>query len=286
MGGTLLRQLTPSWGMQRTWLDGRPTREAVADFIKPNDRMSAFERLEVYNKQYWFRLLDCLYDDYPGLRAVIGDRKFLALRREYLARHPSDTFALRDLGSQLINFIAAEPQLTTPRTALALEMARFEWAQVVAFDSAAKKPVTVDDLLDQPPEKLRLALQPYLTLLELNHAVDEFFRAVKKRDSDILRSESSNAVGAEPKEAARPRRVAPPRRQKIFLAVHRNDNHLYYKRLEPEAFAILCGLRDGQPLAAACESAILASQRECNWEERITAWFANWSELGWFCRPK
>ena len=38
----------------------------AAAFIKPNDRLSSFERLEIYNCQYWFRVLDCLYDDYPG----------------------------------------------------------------------------------------------------------------------------------------------------------------------------------------------------------------------------
>ena len=35
-------------------------RAAASEFIKPNDRLSSFERLEIYNRQYWFRLLDCL----------------------------------------------------------------------------------------------------------------------------------------------------------------------------------------------------------------------------------
>ena len=53
----------------------------VADsFIKPNDRLTSFERLEIYNRVYWFRVLDCLYDDYPGLRAVLGERKFMVRR--------------------------------------------------------------------------------------------------------------------------------------------------------------------------------------------------------------
>ena len=44
----------------------------------------------------------------------------------------------------------------------------FEWAQVVAFDGPAKPPVTPDDILDTPSSKLRLDLQPYLSLLELD----------------------------------------------------------------------------------------------------------------------
>ncbi len=63
-------------------------------------------------------------------------------------------------------------------------MARFEWAQVVAFDDAAQPKITTDDVLDTAPSKLRLGLQPYLSLLELNYAVDKFLLAVKKREGD------------------------------------------------------------------------------------------------------
>ena len=86
MAGTLFRPLTPQWRMQKRWTDGAAMADVASEFIKPNDRLSSFERLEIYNRQYWFRVLDCLYDDYPGLRAVVGERKFLKLARAYLAR--------------------------------------------------------------------------------------------------------------------------------------------------------------------------------------------------------
>ena len=284
MAEALFRPLTPRWGMQKEWADGRPSAEAAAEFIKPNDRLTAFERLEIYNRQYWFRLIDCLYDDYPGLRAVVGERKFLALCRAYLAAHPSESFTLRNLGSRLEAFLVQHPELIAPRGAAALEMVRFEWAQIVAFDEGSKPAVTADDLLDQPPDRLRLALQPYLTLLPLEYAVDDFLMAVKKRDSDVLRGEASNAVAAAPTVRPRRARVAPPRREKVLLAVHRFDNQLYYKRLDPEAFAILQAIAAGQTVADACEVAILASARSLDWATQIKEWFAVWMQLGWFCR--
>ena len=66
MAGAIFRPLTARWRMQSQSDDGRNLRAEAAGFIKPNDRLSSFERLEIYNRQYWFRLLDCLYDDYPG----------------------------------------------------------------------------------------------------------------------------------------------------------------------------------------------------------------------------
>ena len=254
-------------------------------FIKPNDRLTSFERLEIYNRVYWFRVLDCLYDDYPGLRAVLGERKFMKLVTAYLAKYPSASFTLRNLGSRLEKFIREQPKWARPHERVALDMIRFEWAQVVAFDDPAKPSITPDDILDARPEKLGLGLQPYLSLLQLDYAVDEFLIAVRKSESDILRSEASNIVETMPKASRRSKKkVRPPKRQRVHLAVHRFDNTLYYKRLEPEAFAILIALRDGETVANACAVGLAASRRRrFNWSSQIKNWFNDWSSLGWFC---
>jgi hypothetical protein len=257
----------------------------VSEFIKPNDRLSSFERLEIYNRQYWFRTLDCLYDDYPGLRAVLGERRFMKLTTAYLSRYPSDSYTLRDLGNRLEQFLREEPRWSTPREELALDMVRFEWAQVVAFDGPANPSVTPDDILDTPASKLRLGLQPYLSLLELNFAVDDFLIAIKKRESDVLRSEASNAMDGAPKAEKRRKRVKLPRPGKIYLAVHRHDNMLYYKRLDPEAFTILRSLGGGATVEDACGEAVMVSERtNIDWSAQIKEWFDTWSALGWFCR--
>jgi len=184
MATALFRPLTQDDRMQRTWVDGRAMSKVAESFIKPNDRLSSFERLEIYNRVYWFRVLDCLYDDYPGLRAVLGDERFMKLITAYLTKYPSESFTLRNLGSRLEKFIRDEPKWAYPHQPVALDMVRFEWAQVVAFDDPAHPNIMPDDILDAKPQKLRLGLQPYLTLLQLDYAVDEFLIAVRKKDSD------------------------------------------------------------------------------------------------------
>ena len=76
MASAIFRPLTRAGGCKASWTDGRNVRAEASEFIKPNDRLTSFERLEIYNRVYWFRVLDCLYDDYPGLRAVLGERNF------------------------------------------------------------------------------------------------------------------------------------------------------------------------------------------------------------------
>jgi hypothetical protein len=279
------RPLTPGWQTQRTWVDGRPTREIAASFIRPNDRLTSLERLEIYNKQYWFRLLDCLYDDYPGLRAILGQSRFRRLSVAYLDRYPSDSFTLRNLGNRLEKFLLEHPEWARPHEQMVMDMVRFEWAQVVAFDSEAKPALAVDDLLGNDPTNLRLALQPYITLLELHYPLDDFVIAVKKRDAS-LRGEASNAVDTESpnRSSKKGPAVRKPRPEKVWIAVHRLYNSNYYKRLGPEAFAILRALGDGQTLGRACALAAAGSKDPETWALQIGQWFRDWAEMGWFCK--
>jgi hypothetical protein len=287
MASALFRPLTPRWGMQKSWTDGRPTRQVAAEFIKPNDRLNSFERLEIYNRQYWFRLLDCLHDDYPGLRAILGTKKFTRLATAYLTKYQSNSYTLRDLGDRLEQFIQEEPAWTTPHELLAVDMAKFEWAQTVAFDGPAKRSVTADDILGISPDKLTLCLQPYLSLLLLNYAVDEFLIAVKKREEDALRGEASNAIHSAPRASSRRKPVRLPKKQLTFLAVHRYDNQVYSKRLEPEEYQILTAIGRGGTVAAACEAAIGQSAKtDLNWTDTIKNCFDTWTALGWFSLPK
>src|SRR5580693_8168 len=201
MAGAVMRPLTRGGRLQSVWRDGRPMKKVAAGFIKPNDRLTSFERLEIYNRQYWFRLLDCFYDDYPGVRAVLGDRRFARLAEAYLTEFPSGSFSLRNLGRSLVNFLAAQPQWAASHGALALDMARLEWAQIEAFDNEAKPPLTMDSLLEIDPARTALRLQPHLTLLELSHPVDEFLIQIKR--AERLRDEASNAMEAHPARVRR-----------------------------------------------------------------------------------
>jgi hypothetical protein len=277
-GAVIMRPLARDWRMQRQWTDRRDMRIVANEFIKPNDRLTSFERIEIYNRQYWFRLFDTMYEDFPGLRAVLGRLKFNALLRAYLVAHPSRSYTLRNLGSRLVEFIRTHRKLVAPRYALSMDMARFEWAQIIAFDTKALPPVTVDDLLGKDPAKLKLALQPYITVLDLAFPLDDYVLQLKQ---DGLRGEASNAVEEIPGKAKpRKKRASLPKREHVYVVVHRHDNALYYKRLDPRAFRLLTALKDGQSLARALAG---ASKSRLD-PELVKDWFQTWTSLGWFCK--
>jgi len=278
MLNALVRPLGPDDETPPRWLDGRSTAEVAAEFIKPNERLSSVERLQIYQRMYWYRLIGNAGDDCPGLRAVLGEERFDALVRAYLARYPSRSFSLRNLCSRLPRFVARARRLTAPHSALALAVARFEWAQTVAFDGRARPVLTAAQIARTPPQRLRVGLQPYLSLLELDYPVDDYVLAVKKRDA--LRAESSNAPEGAPR-AGRLRPVRRPRRQRVHVAVHRLHGDLYYKRIAPEEYRMLLALQAGRPVSRAV-AAGGARVRPA----QVQSWFATWMKLGWLCRRK
>jgi len=277
MTHALVRPLAAGDRLQSRWVDGRPMAEVAASFIKPNDRLTAFERLEIYNRMYWFRLIGCFQEDNPALRALLGERRFERLARAYLAKYPSRSFTLRNLCSRLEQFVGEEPRWTAPRTAAARAVARFEWARTVAFDGEGRPPLTADDIADAAPARLRVDLQPYLSLLTLAFPVDDYVIAVKRRMA--LRSEASNAVDAVVHGSSRASRPPPLRRRLIHVAVHRHSNRVYYRRLDLPELRILEALRAGRPIGRA----VGAGGRRVR-PDQVRDWFATWMKLGWLCQ--
>ena len=276
--------LTPAEGMQKKTADGRSMKAEIAAFIKPNDRLSSFERLEIYNRQYWFRIISAFDDDFPALAAVVGQRTFARLTRAYLEDHPSHSFTLRNLGSEIAPWLSQHPEHAGQRPTLALDVARLEWAHIEAFDNGEERALTLADL-GQLGEDSMLSLQPHLRLLELSHPVDSFVIGAHRRQSTM--DVASNAVSSvkQPRSRRLPKSVMEPVR--TYLGVHRYDDFVYYKRLDGEEYRLLHCLENGGTLGEALDQGFDGSQvAEAERPALVQSWFQNWAQLGWFCRHK
>jgi hypothetical protein len=353
MANAVMTPLTPSDRMRRVAPNGRSLANVANKIIKPNDRLTSFERLEIYNRQYWFRLLDAFSDDFPGLRAVLGDRRFNKLAQHYLTDCPSRSFTMRNIGSRLESWLSKHSEYAASRHQLALDMVRLEWAEIETFDSAAEPTITAASLAtnsspledlhqkagsasrtfksDMPaqkkrnasapaempdPSKIRLRLQPYIRLLDLHYPVDNLLLAVRRDPPPEVASNAMEERQKRKKVSAVARLEPAP----VYLAIHRIDNSVYFRRLEREEFTILKSLQRGRTLeqsivaafrapreqpwsaaarrrfhgangkpARAVKPAQSASARHAAVEPRIedrasqvSAWFQNWSSLGWF----
>jgi len=284
MARAVMTPLTRSERMRAVAPDGRSMRTVANQIIKPNDRLTSFERLEIYNRQYWFRVLSAFAEDFPGLRAVLGGRRFDAMAKAYLIDYPSQSFTLRNLGSRLVSWLQKHPAWAAERQNLAVDMARLEWDDIEAFDGLREPSLKPEELAGANPAKLRLRLQPYVSLLALRYPVDDLLLEVRK-DSDNL-DVASNTFN-ERRKRKRVTAVAKLEPNPIFLAVHRLDEDVYFRRLEREEFAILSALYADKSLNAATNSPLRGSSIGlADRAAHVEKWFHTWSALGWFCRPQ
>jgi len=281
MAAAVMMPLTPDEDMRPVAPDGRVMTEVAASFIAPNSRLTAFERLELYNRQYWLRVLGSLAEDFAALRAVVGEKRFGELSVAYLSAHPSRSFTLRNLGSKLVDWLIANPQWTGRRHALAIDLARIEWAFVEAFDNPEHTPLMLEEIATLEGGS-RMSLQPHVQLLALNYPADDIALALHGKE----KRQTSEAGVTHDGETDVPVRLPRLRRRPTWVAAHRVDLNVYYRRMEREEYHTLAAIRDGQTLAEALDAGFAGSGiPEGRRPLRVRKWFATWAELGWICAP-
>ena len=282
MAAAVMQPLTADEGMRVIAADGRPMDAVAASFIAPNSRLSAFERLQIYNRQYWFRVLGGLAEDFVALRALVGAEPFEALSIAYLKEHPNRSFTLRNLGSKLVEWLSKHPEYAGRRHSLAIDVARIEWEFIEAFDSADREPLSLAHIAALDGGS-RLSLQPHLRLLALNYPADNLVLALHDREK---RQASEAGVKHEDLDGA-PGKLPRVRRRPTWLAAHRVDLSVYYRRLDREEFLMLAAIREGLTLGAAIEAAweasLIPQERRA---VKIQEWFSVWAQLGWICAPE
>jgi len=141
---------------------------AIADqWIKPGEALSGAERLELYHRQYWYRLLDSLAEDFPILRKMAGEVLFWDLLETYLLERPSRSYTLRHLGEAFAEFLKQSPLLDEVQRRWFVEIAKIEYAQMESFEAIQCALPLPNDL-----ESKMILVQAHVRLLRLTVPAD------------------------------------------------------------------------------------------------------------------
>ena len=231
---------------------------AAKKWITPSAKLRPLERLELYHRQYWYRLLDSIAEDFPTLRRLLGERRFWKLIEAYLGATPSRSYTLRHLGNRLAGFLKRNPGLAGPQPALASDLAGLEYAVCENFEAAEHAPVAAAELA-----KTALALQPHLRLFRFRTPADQLWH-LQMLDKPLPRSRRS-AAG----------------KKFHHVAVFRLHFRTHVEGLEPDAFAMLTAIAETGSLEKAFKRARLAGDAATL--ARVQSWFQLWSARGWLC---
>jgi hypothetical protein len=91
------------------------------------------QRLNIYADAYFYRLLDCLKEDFPATAAVTGDA-FQGIARDYLGKHPPTEPSIFHASQRLADFLGNCP--VASRWPFLAELARLERTLIEVFHSA------------------------------------------------------------------------------------------------------------------------------------------------------
>src|SRR5260370_15904159 len=80
--------------------------EAVEGVVTRSRSLTALERLDIYHRAYFARLVECLRDEFPVLVHALGEDAFDAFALNYLQRYPSRSYTLNHLGTRFPHYLA------------------------------------------------------------------------------------------------------------------------------------------------------------------------------------
>lgn len=231
--------------------------QRIANLVVESKEMTAKDRLLVYYKDYYLRLLHALQDDFVCLYKQVGDERFNIIVSDYLDAYPSKSYTIREIGSDFPTFLkekGMEPEL--------VELAEFEWTLIQSLFSADPEVLTMESLAKIPPDhwgsmilhphpSFRMRLDSYNTL-ELWQALDN----EKQIKSKLLDEPACNLIW-------------------------RYKNEIYFRSLTAEQAILMRAITDGEIFSDLCEKMLEYSD-----EDAVVQWVAGalqtWINNGMF----
>ena len=161
------------------WLVGSITAQRAPRPSRLRDiAISAETGLGIYRHAYRARLIECLADDFPALRVLLGGTVFDLLAESVIAARPPREATLNRYGRQLVIHLRAHPG-STALGRPALDLARLEWALVEAIHAPLAPALAADALTGLPAQSwagLRLGAVPSLRIITSRWPIDLVYR--------------------------------------------------------------------------------------------------------------
>lgn len=245
-------------------LDARPSRalrDAANARLRAANGMDGLERLEVYHRQYWYRLLSILQEEYPCVVHLMGLGRFNDWAMRYLGAHPPSSPYLAALDAEFPAFLRR--RYRGARREAVLEAAEYERALAKAFDAPEGKRPSPRDARNPAT---RWTLAAHVTPLWLRRDLAAY-RALCRKDEALTGKFPFKRLG----------------KNGHGLCLHRHANTIYEKPLSRAEFLLLAALAKPRTLDAVFREARrgATAKEKAEMERNAGAWFREWTELGW-----
>lgn len=248
---------------------GLPIQEEAKKHILPSPTLEAWERLQIYNQQYWWRLLSILHENLPLVVRLFGYRDFnQTIGMPFLKKYPPNTWSLVPLGSRVPQWIKEEYH---------------DEDKQLIYD-AAKVDVVFNDFFvvkEHPTvsigEDIASLLDKKMTLQEHIHLFYFPFDLLPFRQKMLQEEPEHWEKNDFPKMEAG---------DFYYVVFRRSDRNMGWSAISEAEYLLLSAFKQGGTINEACSQ--LSSLSDADSEEAImhlSKWFQTWAARNWLCDP-
>ena len=230
----------------------------AAPVVREKPHMTARAQIAIYNDAYRIRLTQAVLSDYPCLAAHMGDTAMQQLIASYIEATPSNSYSLDFYPHGFWRFVGngtIPPALN--------ELAALEGAIAEVFMGPGTEALTPGHLPPLDPENLgrmRFHLRTPSRLQHFAHDVESTMAAFKRGEAP-----------------------APIAANDIFIFLHRHNNEVQRRVLEPGEYHLLNAINHTDTFNDAIQQAVDAlAGDETTVANGISRWLPRWIGEGFF----
>lgn len=249
---------------------GIPMEKEAWTFIAPSHTMQPEKRIELYNQQYWWRLLSTLQEDYPCVVRLFGFHDFnVMIAIPYLEAYPPNHWNLNNLGKRLPEWVQEAYQADDKE--FVLNAAKVDRAYSASFVAPKLPPIDMNNL----PVKGEITsildrtiyLQPYIHLFSLDRDLLNFRFELLKQDPDYWVEHDFPKM---------------EKGKEFFYVLFRNSrNMIAWHDADPLEFGLLSKFKEGATIESALEWLEKENISTGEVMEKLPVWFKRWAAHQW-----
>lgn len=243
--------------------------EEAACYISPGPKLKSYQCLEIYNQQFWLRLLNVMEKNFPLTSRILGN-PFKEIAKEYLLGNFPNHWALTYMGKEFPKWIKNHYHGINKE--LVCHSAQIDWIFYSCFISKRLDILTRDvfSRFDGTAQyNVNFCLQPYIFLVKYPYDLPIFRETIIQYDCAFWHANSIPSL---------------TETDTHYFVIFRNyKNIVSWKKISLAEFLLIKRFNLG--------SSIL---NVCNWiekqdedlkkimVEKFQTWIQNWITLGWF----
>lgn len=264
--GTITRPLKPQHRIDPISASGGSIVEEAANYITPTPSLKPHQRIEIYNQQYWWRLLKSLRINFPLVTRLLGQELFnVSIAVPYLSQCIPDHWCLSMLGKRLPAWM--EKHYAGPTPELIKQAVQLDWAFSYIYGLKECPPLDLQSMMQEDQSQLMTTpffLQPHIHIFRWPYPLLDYReQLLQNKDTAVtpLKKGAENSY-----------------------ILYRDRNHIASWRLASGGEAVfLQYFKDGSTIEQACEKVEqLKGSLYQQISRNLQTWIQEWVRMGWF----